>query len=252
MELEKNEQAFKEQAFKEILKEIKPLRDQLERDFEKEILDSSDSAHDLGHIRRVWKLCQRIAQKELKTQAPSKHPFKPRKYAIAQVDYKILLIAAYFHDSVNFPKNHPRRKLASRDSAKKALHYIQRKNLILGDDQKENLFHTIEAHSFSANIKPRTPEACILQDADRLEALGAIGIARVFSVSGALNRPLFNAVDPLAHKRPLDDTSYAVDHFYVKLFKIIETLQTKGAQQIAEKRIDVMKAFLRELEQELT
>ncbi|MFA9353024.1 hydrolase, partial [Escherichia coli] len=75
----------------------------------------------------------------------------------------------------------------------------------------------IEAHSFSAKIAPETLEAKIVQDADRLEALGAIGLARVFAVSGALGVALFDAEDPFARQRGLDDKQYALDHFQTKL-----------------------------------
>lgn len=69
--------------------------------------------------------------------------------------------------------------------------------------------HAIEAHSFSAGIAPQSLEAKIVQDADRLEALGAIGLARVFAVSGALGVPLFDAHDPFADARVLDDRAFA-------------------------------------------
>ncbi|MEL2325119.1 hydrolase, partial [Klebsiella pneumoniae] len=67
----------------------------------------------------------------------------------------------------------------------------------------------IEAHSFSAGIAPQSLEAKIVQDADRLEALGAIGLARVFAVSGALGAALFDADDPFAGTRALDDKAFA-------------------------------------------
>ncbi|HDO7482899.1 TPA: HD domain-containing protein, partial [Escherichia coli] len=69
----------------------------------------------------------------------------------------------------------------------------------------EAVCHAIAAHSFSAQIAPLTTEAKIVQDADRLEALGAIGLARVFAVSGALGLALFDGEDPFAQHRPLDD-----------------------------------------------
>jgi uncharacterized protein len=70
-------------------------------------------------------------------------------------------------------------------------------------------------------------EACIVQDADRLEALGAIGLARVFAVSGALGVALFDAEDPFADARTLDDRKFALDHFQTKLLRLPETMQTE-------------------------
>lgn len=66
---------------------------------------------------------------------------------------------------------------------------------------------------FQRANRPLTTEAKIVQDADRLEALGAIGLARVFAVSGALGVALFDGEDPFAQHRPLDDKRYALDHF---------------------------------------
>lgn len=65
-----------------------------------------------------------------------------------------------------------------------------------------------------------------MQDADRLEALGAIGLARVFAVSGSLGVALFDGEDPFAQHRPLDDKRYALDHFQTKLLKLPQTMQT--------------------------
>src|SRR5690606_35255761 len=87
-------------------------------------------------------------------------------------------------------------------------------------------FYAIEAHSFSAGIPARTEEAKIVQDADRMEALGAIGLVRVFAVSGALNTILFDADDPFADRRELDDKKYALDHFQCKLLRLAGTMQT--------------------------
>ncbi|STF26181.1 putative phosphohydrolase [Escherichia coli] len=81
---------------------------------------------------------------------------------------------------------------------------------------------------------PLTTEAKIVQDADRLEALGAIGLARVFAVSGALGVALFDGEDPFAQHRPLDDKRYALDHFQTKLLKLPQTMQTARGKQLAQ------------------
>ena len=103
--------------------------------------------------------------------------------------------------------------------------------------------HAITAHSFSANITPETEEAQILQDADRLDALGAIGIARMFAISGALGRAIYDPDDPLAEHRPLDDTRFAVDHFETKLFKLPETMNTEKGRALAQARREEMRQF---------
>jgi uncharacterized protein len=109
------------------------------------------------------------------------------------------------------------------------------------------VYHAILAHSFSAGIAPGTPEARILQDADRLEALGAIGVARVFYTAGQLGAQLFDADDPLAAARGLDDRRYALDHFAVKLLKLPAMMHTAAARRYAEKNAEWMRLFIKKL-----
>ena len=115
----------------------------------------------------------------------------------------------------------------------------------------EAVCHAIAAHSFSAQIAPLTTEAKIVQDADRLEALGAIGLARVFAVSGALGVALFDAEDPLAQHRPLDDKRYALDHFQTKLLKLPQTMQTVRGKQLAQHNAQFLVEFMAKLSAEL-
>lgn len=193
--------------------------------------DAQDGAHDLWHLRRVWALCQQIAKAESGT------------------DLKVLQAAAIFHDVINLPKDHPNRADAARLSADHAVQFLAQE---FDQWALDALHHAIHAHSFSANVPATTLEAQILQDADRLEALGAIGIARCFNVSGQIGRDLFDGADPLATDRPLDDTAFALDHFEVKLFKIAVQLHTRAAREIAADRIDFMRKFQRQLAAELS
>src|SRR3546814_12128665 len=84
-------------------------------------------------------------------------------------------------------------------------------------DKLDAVAHAIEAHSFSAAIAPTTIEAKIVQDADRLDALGAVGLARLFYTAGRMGSAFAHPPDPLARTRPLDDRAYALDHIEVKL-----------------------------------
>jgi len=111
--------------------------------------------------------------------------------------------------------------------------------------------HAIEAHSFSAGIAPQSPEAKIVQDADRLEALGAIGLARVFAVSGALGVALFDARDPFADSRDVDDKAFALDHFQTKLLRLPETMQTEVGRELARHNADFLIQFMAKLSAEL-
>jgi uncharacterized protein len=191
----------------------------------------TDGAHDLAHLDRVWTNAQHIAAHEPPT------------------DATVLICASYQHDLVNLPKDAPDRHLASRKSAHAAEPLLR--DLNLTQSQIEATQHAIEAHSFSAKIPPRTLEAKILRDADRLDALGAIGIARTFMVSGALNRPLYDANDPFCTTRTPDDNAYALDHWPQKLLRLSQEMQTKTGQKLAQHRLKTMQSFIKQLAQEL-
>lgn len=163
--------------------------------------------------------------------------------------WEIVAPAAWLHDIVSVPKNDPRRSRASRLSAEEAcrrLRALDYPEQLLGD-----IGHAIEAHSFSANIEPRTPEACIVQDADRLDGIGAIGVARCFAVAGMLRRPFYEANDPFCRNRTPDDSVYTVDHFYAKLIKTAKTLKTNAGREEGARRLEFMNRYLSELEREI-
>ncbi|WP_347311855.1 HD domain-containing protein [Defluviimonas sp. SAOS-178_SWC] len=193
--------------------------------------ETGDAAHDLAHADRVWMHARTIAHGE--GMAPS----------------RVLLCAAYLHDLVTLPKDHPKRARAATMSASAAGPVMQA--LGLAPTEVAQARHAIEAHSFSGGIEPQSPEARILRDADRLEALGAIGVARCFAVSGALGRPLFDADDPFALAREPDDAVSALDHFAVKLLKLPETFLTPTGRRLAEERAAVMRRYLADLAREL-
>lgn len=191
----------------------------------------TDGSHDIGHLRRVWKNCLWIAAKE------------------DLVDMDVLRVAAFLHDVVNLPKDSPNRAKASHLSAAFAVSYLEKTGF--EKDKLSAVFHAIEAHSFSANIATKTREAEILQDADRIDALGAVGIARMMYISGSLQRSLFDANDPWAKNRELDDTRFALDHFETKIFGLEKTMKTDAGRRLAKERTLVMRAFCEQLRLEL-
>jgi len=198
----------------------------------KQHYNSGDASHDIAHFRRVWHTARRIAEGE-------------------QVDLPVILVASYFHDLVSLPKNHPDRSRSSTLSAQQTLLILPRDFPSFPPDCYAAVAHAIEAHSFSAQIPPQTLEAKIVQDADRLEALGAIGLARVFAVAGALNTALFDADDPFAVNRALDDKAYALDHFQTKLLRLPETMQTTKGREMAQHNADFLVHFMAKLSAEL-
>ena len=185
--------------------------------------DGADGAHDLSHILRVWANVQAIVQ-------------------IEGGDLRILAAATLLHDAVLVEKDAPHRAAASTLAAERARDILAER----GWDREdiEAAAHAIAAHSFSANVTPTTREAKILQDADRLDALGAIGIARCFYVAGRLGRALYDPDDPKAERRALDDSAYTLDHFHTKLLHLKESFQTPTGRALAQGRHDKMKKFL--------
>jgi uncharacterized protein len=172
-----------------------------------------DPAHDLAHFERVVATAKALAREE-------------------GGDLAVVVPAAWLHDLVNVPKHDPRRAQASRLSARAATAWLREIGYPAG--HLEGIAHAIEAHSFSAGIAARTLEAKIVQDADRLDAAGAIGVARCFSVGALLGQPIYRTLD----------------HFHEKLFKIMETLQTEAGRREGQRRTETMRAFLRELGRE--
>lgn len=203
--------------------------------FERQVLRSFegiqiDSAHDVDHFRRVAATARLLTSAE-----------KGR--------IEVVLPAAWLHDLVYIPKNDPRRTQASRLSGQAAVDFLS--GVGYPTDLMEDVQHAIEAHSFSARIEARTLEARIVQDADRLDGIGAIGIARCFSLGAQLGRPFYEHTDPFATERALDDTRYTLDHFYVKLLKTAETLTTPAGRVEGHRRAETMRLFLAEFRREL-
>lgn len=194
--------------------------------------ETDDFSHDISHFQRVWKTAQKIIKEESRSVNPL-----------------VILAACYFHDIVSFPKNHPDRSRSSQIAAQKT------KEILVGLEFPSSLIddvcHAVEAHSFSANIPTRKPEAEIVQDADRMEAIGAIGLARVFYTGGKMGSRLFDANDPWAKHRELDDSRYSVDHFFCKLLTLGATMKTAPGRQLAEENTAYLQGFLAKLRDEL-
>jgi uncharacterized protein len=147
------------------------------------------------------------------------------------------------------PKDSPDRSRASRLAAGHAVRFL--KGAGYAEQFLDGIAHAIEAHSFSAGIPPRTVEAKVVQDADRLDALGAIGTARAIAVGAALGRPLYQPEDPFCERRAPDDGGASVDHFYTKLLKLADTMQTAAGRREAARRTEFMQSFLGQLRREI-
>jgi uncharacterized protein len=191
-------------------------------------LADDDGAHDASHLDRVWRNAQAIMAGQQADDG-------------AQADVLAVLAACYLHDLVNVAKNDPRRAHASRLSAELARTELQR--LGFPADRLDSVAHAIEAHSFSAAIPATTLEARIVQDADRLDGLGAVGLARMFYIAGRMGSGLAHGSDPLGKHRALDDQAYSLDHIPVKLARLPGMMQTAAGRRLGEQRLAMLEDF---------
>lgn len=191
---------------------------------------ASDAAHDLEHVKRVVRNAERLGRTE-------------------GARLGIVLPAAWLHDCVSVAKDSPHRAGASRLAAAQAVEWLR--GWHWPEELLPDIAHSIEAHSFSAGIPPRTPEAKVVQDADRLDAIGAVGLARCLMLGGAMGRPLYEPQDPFGERRAPDDRASCVDHFYTKLLKLEGTMQTATGREEARRRTEFLRQFLSELRREI-
>ena len=206
---------------------------QWEKKFEEKIAmiaSNEDPAHDLNHFKRVVKMAKKLCAQE-------------------NAKIEVVVPAAWLHDFVIVPKNSALRSQASKLSAEKAIEFL--KEINYPQEFYAEIAHAIEGHSFSANIEVKTIEAKIVQDADRLDGLGAIGIARCFATAGLLKTSFYKAADPFCKSREPDDKNFTIDHFYKKLFKVAESLKTDSGKAEGHARVRVMQHYLKDLESEI-
>ncbi|MDY7534838.1 HD domain-containing protein [Pseudomonas sp. Bout1] len=184
---------------------------------------SEDGAHDLSHLQRVWHNVRSIQ-------------------ALEGGNLEVLLAAVLLHDCVAVEKNSPLRSRASQMAADKAGEILQ----ALGWPPVTiaAVTHAIATHSFSAALTPVTLEAKIVQDADRLDSLGMIGVARTFYVAGRMGSGLYDPADPTAQHREYDDKRFCLDHFQTKLLHLAGGFQTPTGQHMAMVRHERLKGFM--------
>ena len=189
-----------------------------------------DGAHDLAHLQRVWHNARTLQAEE-------------------GGDLEVLLAAVLLHDCVSVEKNSPLRSQASRLAAEKAANVLA--DLDWPESKISAVTHAIEAHSFSANISPLTLEAKLVQDADRLDSLGMLGVARTFYVAGRMGSALYDPLDPEAKERDYNDTRFCLDHFQTKLLHLADGFQTAAGQRLAQIRHQRLKGFMEQFKEEI-
>lgn len=197
----------------------------------REKISDADVSHDFEHASRVLANSERIAKEE-------------------GADFDIIVPAALFHDLVVYPKNHPNKHKSQEESVKLAYKILN--GLSAFPKEKIGKVQTcIMECSFSKGIVPELLESKILQDADGLEATGAISIMRTYSSTGQMKRPFYNSSDPFCRNREPVALHFALDLFYDRLLKVADKMHTRSAKRIAKRRTEFLNQFLEELKLEL-
>lgn len=203
--------------------------DRLRDDALARIVDA-EPAHDALHVRRVMAHARAIAASE-------------------GADVDVVETAALLHELHNLPKDHPDSALSGERCADEAAALLRAH----GYDEPfvARVAYCIRVHSFSRGVMPETLEARVLQDADRIDAIGAIGIARCFATTAVMGRPFYAVDDPFCRERAPVDKEFAVDHFYKKLLLVGERMHTATARRMAAERTDFLRLYLQQLEREI-
>lgn len=193
----------------------------------KDALGGEGSGHDWWHVYRVWKTAQHIALLE------------------KNVDIQIVELAALLHDIADWKFNNGDVRAGSRV----ARVWLQKQNF--PEEKTKHICEIIEETSFKGagvKFKMRTKEGMVVQDADRLDAIGAIGIARTFAYGGYSDREIYNPnIKPEMHvtfEQYKTSKSTTINHFYEKLLLLKDLMNTETARKIAEQRHKYMKNYL--------
>ena len=195
-------------------------------EYAQKIFQNDYSGHDYFHTVRVFKTATHIAMQE-------------------NADIEIVQLAALLHDVDDIklsPQTH-----ANKENARKFLVENGVKSTMI-----EQICEIIGEISFAGkdSVTPKTLEGKCVQDADRLDAIGAIGVARAFAYGGSRNRLMYDPAIPpkgeMSKKEYHNHASTTINHFYEKLFKLTDLMNTSAAKRIAESRQAYMKEFVAE------
>lgn len=207
------------------------LLSQVYSDVQQRFQQIDDPAHGWEHVQRVYNLALFIAERE-------------------GADGFITGMAALLHDLGRLSHEHGQHHADLSVSEAAALC----QQLRIAPHSQEAILHAILAHSFSRGVQPRTLEACIVRDADRLDGLGAIGVMR-WAITGAVRHTpqtlCYHPDDPFAEKHEADDSRYMLDHFFSKLLRLSEGMTTTTGRELAEQRTAFMRSYLNEFRREL-
>lgn len=193
-------------------------------------LEGAEPAHDFFHVARVHRAAVAIAREE-------------------GADEAVCAVAALLHELFTLPKSHPESSRAGDLCAEHARALLEREGAPV--DLTRRACEAIRDHAFSKGVSPEALEARVLQDADRLDALGAIGLARMWATCADMKRPFYAPEDPFCEHRAPEDKLWGLDHVFKKLLVVPERLHTAAARRMAAERTAFLRAFLEQLRSEI-
>ncbi len=207
----------------------------IDKHIEKKITDYAKSqftvdatGHDWGHVERVCRMATYLGERE-------------------GADQDIVIISALLHDigladEIKLGVDHSDRSASMAESYLRSIDFEKNKT--------ERIVEAIRCHRYGKRLIPQTVEGKILQDADRLDAIGAIGIARAFAYGGARGAPIYDAEEKAENYDPFKVKS-TMTHFQEKLLKIKDSLHTPSAKEIGEGRHQFLLQYIDEFYKEI-
>jgi len=189
------------------------------------LFQGARGSHDWEHTLRVCRLCQQIGPAE-------------------GADMDVLMAAAYLHDIGRCYQDSSNGEVCHAEKGAQMARPIV-EGLSLSPEQKNNILHSVRSHRFRGTQGPETLEARVLFDADKLDAIGAVGVARAFLFAGEVGARLHNPDMNVEEARPysIDDTGYR--EFKVKLSKVKDRILTRQGRKLAKARHEFMLKFFR-------
>jgi len=191
---------------------------------------AGDPAHDWLHVVRVTRVALHLA-------------------GVEGANLHIVGAAALCHELFNYPKGHPEGPQSGAVCARHARVLLAA--LAMPSAEVDAVAEAIRTHPFSLGETPATLEGKVLQDADRLDAIGAIGIARCFATCATMGRPFYHPDDPFCAARSPDDKLWGLDHFYRKLLRVGDGMHTPTARALAHERTAYLEGFVAQLAREI-
>ena len=201
------------------------IKEKILKDTEK-IFKNAENSHDFLHTKRVLNLVLELAKD------------------FPQIEEDVIYATCCFHDvGRTIPQEGVNHAIISANYARENLNKYG-----FTSQQIEEIASAIETHSWSLGREPKSLLGELLQDGDRIDSLGAIGLARMFSFLNESERTLYNVEDPFCKSdRKPNDKKYTIDHLFTKLFSIPSKLHTEKAKKLANKRVEFMKSFLEQM-----